>query len=292
MKARVIILSVIVSLFLSNVKALAQISYGGKPWSYSQKYLTTEIDHIQLRSPDVKKLLREAKAEDAHGQPPKIGRFIDVDINMDNAGSWETLEDGRRLWRLQITSKNAQALSLIYEYFDLPKGSQLFIYSPDKIQTIGAFTDQNNKNGGSWSTEMIYGESLILEYISPRPRQIDGIVRNKFTNDAKINIKHVNYVFRYAPDPYREVKNFGSSGDCNVNVNCSEGDDWQDQKKGVARILFNDGSYSYYCTGTLVNNTNEDGTPYFLSAYHCGGDINPVYYDSWIYYFNYESIGC
>ncbi|MEA3447538.1 MAG: T9SS type A sorting domain-containing protein [Bacteroidota bacterium] len=292
MKAHVIILSVIVWLFVCNVEALSQISYGGKPWSYSQKHLKTEIDHIQLRSPDVNKLLQEAITGDAHGQPPKVGRFIDVDINMDNAGSWAMLEDGRRLWRLQITSKNAQALSLIYESFDLPKGSQLYIYSPDKIQTIGAFNHKNNANGGDFATEMIYGESLILEYISPHTKQVEGMPQKNFSNEAEISIKHVNYVFRYAPDPYREVKNFGSSGSCNVNVNCSEGDDWQQQKKGVARILFNDGTYSYYCTGSLVNNTYENGTPYFLSAYHCGGDVNTGYYDSWTYYFNYESSGC
>ncbi|MDA3820928.1 MAG: PKD domain-containing protein [Candidatus Delongbacteria bacterium] len=292
MKTRLIILSAIVSFFLFNAQSLAQMSYGGKPWSYNHKNQVTEIDHIQLRSPDVNKLLQEAKTEDAHGQPPKVGIFIDVNFNMDNAGSWYILKDGRKLWRLQITSKNAQALSLIYDSFDLPKGSQLYIYSPDKIQTIGAFTEKNNADGGYFATEMIYGESLILEYISPRTKQVDGMAQKDFINEATINIKHVNYIFRYAPDPYRKEKDFGSSGDCNVNVNCSEGDDWQEQKKGVARILFNDGSYSYYCTGTLVNNTNEDGTPYFLSAHHCGGDVNTGYYDSWTYDFNYESSDC
>jgi PKD repeat protein len=292
MKILITILTVVALLFLSNSESMAQISYGGTPWTYEHKNPGTEIDHIQLRGPDVNKLIEEAKTEDAFGQPPKVGSFIDVDINMNYAGTWNILPDNRRLWRLQITSKNAQALSLVYESFDLPKGSQLFIYSPDKIQTIGAFTDQNNRDGNVWATEMIYGESLVLEYISPRPRQIDGIATNKFTNDAKIDIKHVNYIFRYANDPFRDIKNFGSSGSCNVNVNCSEGDDWQDQKKGVAKIVFNDGSYSYYCTGSLVNNTNEDGTPYFLSAYHCGGDVSTGYYGSWTYYFNYESSGC
>ena len=35
------------------------------------------------------------------------------------------------------------------------------------------------------------------------------------------------------------------------------------------------------CTGALVNNTAENGTPYFLTANHCLGNPN-----TWVYYFN------
>ncbi|MGM0649692.1 MAG: T9SS type A sorting domain-containing protein [Bacteroidota bacterium] len=292
MKTIYIFLLVVILSFLTGFQVFSQISYGGKPWTYEHKNPDTEIDHIQLRGPDMVQLRKKAIQNEENGLPPVIGKLIDVDINMDNAGSWDILKDGRRLWRLKITSENAQALSLIYEAFDLPHGSRLFIYSPDKVQTLGAYNHKNIASGTYFSTEMIYGESLILEYISPRPRQIDGIANKEFVNKAEINIKHVNYIFRYAPDPYRETKDFGASDPCQVNINCSEGDNWQNQKKGVARILYYDGSYSYYCTGTLVNNTNEDGTPYFLSAYHCGGDVSTSYYSSWNYYFNYESSGC
>jgi hypothetical protein len=34
-------------------------------------------------------------------------------------------------------------------------------------------------------------------------------------------------------------------------------------------MTFNDSRYEYYCTGSLVNNVREDGTPYFLTANHC-----------------------
>ena len=41
------------------------------------------------------------------------------------------------------------------------------------------------------------------------------------------------------------------------------------------------------CTGSLVNNTANDGTPYFLTANHCLGNPN-----TWTYYFNHESSTC
>ena len=36
-----------------------------------------------------------------------------------------------------------------------------------------------------------------------------------------------------------------------------------------------------------MNNTAQDGTPYFLTANHCLGNPN-----SWVYYFNHESSTC
>ena len=77
---------------------------------------------------------------------------------------------------------------------------------------------------------------------------------------------------------------FGNSGACNINVNCPEGADWQIEKKAVALIV--NGGFAA-CTGSLVNNTANDGTPYFLTANHCLGNPN-----TWTYYFNHESSTC
>src|SRR5690606_33774993 len=40
--------------------------------------------------------------------------------------------------------------------------------------------------------------------------------------------------------------------------------------------------------GALINNVNEDGTPYFLTANHCLGNGTTT----WIFYFNYNSPQC
>ncbi|UPT68826.1 MAG: hypothetical protein M0D57_09475 [Sphingobacteriales bacterium JAD_PAG50586_3] len=44
---------------------------------------------------------------------------------------------------------------------------------------------------------------------------------------------------------------------------------------------------SGFCTGSLLNNTLNDGKPYFLSAYHCGTNAN-----NWVFRFNYNSTNC
>jgi PKD repeat protein len=281
---------VLLALTVVHLSASAQIAYGGNPISETKTNLSTDIDHIQLRAPDMELIRNQDIQDEKNGRLQRIGHMIDVNLTMDNAGTWDRLADGRQVWRLQISSDNAQALNLYFSEFDLPKGSQLFVYSPDRLQTIGAFNEKNNRNGGNFAIELIYGESLILEYITPRPRIVDG-KEFQFENLAKIDISRVNYVYRNAPDPFRG-KGFGDSGDCEVNINCSEGNNWQDEKRGVAKIIIDSGAGSYLCSGSLINNTAEDGTPYFLSAFHCRDGIAETHLDSWIFYFNYERSGC
>mgnify|MGYP003311520641 FL=1 len=84
---------------------------------------------------------------------------------------------------------------------------------------------------------------------------------------------------------FNEERGYGDSGSCNNNVNCAVGDDWRDEIRSVAMILTSGGSR--LCTGSLVNNTSQDLSPYFLTANHCLGGNN-----SWIFMFNYESPSC
>ena len=47
------------------------------------------------------------------------------------------------------------------------------------------------------------------------------------------------------------------------------------------------GNGTRWCSGAMVNNVNEDGTPYFLTANHCLGSES-----TWIIMFTYESPTC
>ncbi|MDY0077472.1 MAG: hypothetical protein RBR87_09370 [Bacteroidales bacterium] len=91
----------------------------------------------------------------------------------------------------------------------------------------------------------------------------------------------------------------GSSGDCQVNVNCLEGNGWNNEKKAIALILVNG---NRYCTGSLVNTTANDLRPLFLAADHClGGWANyDIKYDAvtnpnlnhYSFYWHYEHPAC
>jgi PKD repeat protein len=252
----------------------AQISYGGEPFSFKTQ-LSNNIDYRVMSEIDVEMLLAEDAEDEKYGDVAwRFGKDIEVDFDLSNSGTWETLESGDRIWRLEITSYGALSINLIYDDFFMPEGGKFFIYNPQKKHTIGSFTAKNNKPGGSFATVPVGGETSILEYYEPFEVKGEGRISISYVIHAYKNI------FSFGG------KGFGDSGDCNVNVNCPEGAEWNDQKRGVAMIL--NGNNNRICTGSLINNTAEDGIPYFLSARHCGAGVA----ENWIVVFNYESPSC
>jgi len=164
----------------------------------------------------------------------------------------------------------------------LPKGAKLYIYNENYSQILGSFTSENNDKSKLFATEIIFGNTLILEYFEPKSQFKKG----RFT------IERVSSYFKNINN-YKDTDSFGDSDPCQVNINCNpEGNNWQDQKKGVARILVSTPQGQGWCTGTLVNNTNTDCKPYFLTAYHCGNSASASDFNQWIFYFNYEFNGC
>ncbi len=55
--------------------------------------------------------------------------------------------------------------------------------------------------------------------------------------------------------------------DCHLDVTCYL--EWSNSASGVARIYYETSKGSFACSGTLLNNSREDFTPYFLTAAHC-----------------------
>merc|ERR1740117_925083 len=79
---------------------------------------------------------------------------------------------------------------------------------------------------------------------------------------------------------------FGCSGACNVNNICPSGVGWEAESAGVVRLLSAGGGT--LCTGSMINNVEQDGKQLFLSADHCGGGNA----DGWILMFNFDSATC
>jgi V8-like Glu-specific endopeptidase len=97
---------------------------------------------------------------------------------------------------------------------------------------------------------------------------------------------HINQVTHAYRDLLGLMKGLGDSGTCNNNVICPEGDPWRDEIAAVAMITVGG---SGICTGTLINNCANDGTPYFLTANHCTSGSNV---GTWGFRFNWESPTC
>src|SRR5574341_997364 len=138
---RHICLIVIFVVLLTSTSTIAQISSGGEPVSFT-KVARGDVQTITMPMVDVAAYLAEDQKE-GKDVPFRFGAPNDVDYDLNNSGTWETLGDGTRLWRLKIISKGAYSLNLLYDQFWLPKGGKLFLYNSDRSSVIGAFTSSN-----------------------------------------------------------------------------------------------------------------------------------------------------
>lgn len=191
-------------------------------------------------------------------------------------GVWEETNNGWTIWRLALNVENASAVNIYFKDLNLEIDERLFVYNPSKKNLLGAFTELNNdKHIG---TAFLSGDSLIIEFNT-----------TKNTRILPFSISEIGV----SDSPLETNKrNFGNAGSCEVLVNCPEGDDLQNEKRGVARILVKEGSSLFWCSGSLVNNTNRDGKPYLLTAHHCGEDSSEEDLSEWLFFFNYESVDC
>ena len=284
----------LLSLIFFSDSVSAQISHGGKPWTFNtakggpSSFINVEYDEIVLKSPDVEPLIAEDLANASKDLPLRVGVSIDADISMENAGTWTDLPMGARLWTLKVKVPGAKALTLGFEDFYLAEGSKLFFYNENRKQVLGAFTSENNLENRTFAIEQVQGEVVYIEYYEPAYKKSGSAGKTAF------HIFDVGYFYREFTDlkPYKDTQTrVQESEPCEVDINCTPvGDNWQDEKRGVAQITLKSGGGWYVCTGSLINNTNSDGTPYFLTAFHCGEDnTTTAEFNQWIFKFKYEA---
>lgn len=267
-----LVLFVLLFIKISNV--FGQISKGGTPLSIDGK-IPTSIPIQDIPQPDWAKIREEDKGIFANF---RFAVPIDVDLDKEKNGVWTELTNGGRLWQLKIHSKDALGLALSFEDFELPEGCQLFVYSPDYQQVRGAYDASNNTISHLFLTPFIKGQDVVVEYFEPK-------------NIRKTKSFKIKKVYHAYPTGQLGTADFGESFPCEININCPQGAAVQTEKRGVVRILMVVQGGMGWCTGSMINNTKMDGTPYVLSAFHCDDGYTPIH-ELWTFYFNYESPDC
>ncbi len=84
---------------------------------------------------------------------------------------------------------------------------------------------------------------------------------------------------------------FGTALACHPNTACKQDSLLQLIAASTVRIRLVMEEGIGWCTGSFVNNTRNDKTPYLLTAFHCQYDFTPLY-DMWRFDFDYQSPTC
>lgn len=199
-----------------------------------------------------------------------------VDLSPEFNGGWvetETMD----IWRVHIISPDALSLGVLFSEYELSEGVRIFLYDESGKHIKGAFTHKNNKDFGSLFVSHIPGEQVIIEM------QVD----KETTDYGKLRIGSVSHaVIPLFGTKKQTNSGLGESQDCEIDINCEEGEEWQTIKKSVCLIT----TPRLYCTGILVNNTSYNGKPYVLTAEHC---LNADYYaNNSTFTFRFENSAC
>lgn len=277
------------SLLIAPIATWGQISFGGTPALLSNQdnllrngYSHCTAIHLQPlhNSDDL-----QAKNQWAGG-PLIVGQVLPVKINFSDKASVYNDDKGGKIYQLLLTAKEAQGLSISFSRFVLPNGGKLYIYNPDTKEVLGAFTQESSASQEHFATAPIVGDKLLIQYEAPTG-----------SDAPELFIDHLGYIFQPMSSRVLPAKLPGLDGSslCEVNVNCSEGNSVRKQQDAIVHIYCKAGDLYSYCSGTLLNNTAEDFTPYIITAAHCGGLNSPLPdtdYSQWVFTFHYEKPQC
>lgn len=265
-----------ISFLFTVFYAIAQISHGGRPVAFEMADQLAPVPFQEINVSNLEELRAEDAINDQYKDIPyRFGANVEVNWGME-LGVWQEAQDGSRLWRMGVSSPGAVSINITFKTFNLPEGAKLFVYDADKTHFIGSFTHKNMQPHGGLALSLIESDRIVIEYHEPEGVAGQGV----------LELETITHGYRDVVKKFKEARGpFGNSGNCNINVNCPEGMGWEDQIRSVAVIVVNNNGI---CTGSLVNNTANDGTPYFLTANHClGGSVA-----NWVFYFNHESPNC
>ena len=241
---------------------IAQVTNEGIPlsWDLENKKNTNAIE---MQAIDFVQLAEEDKLNDLNkGAAYRFGYEFETNFGLDNAGVWDNLPNGDRIWRINFTSQGANTLNFIFDQYWLPIGAKVYLYSDDRQTMIGAYTNVMNHPEEKLGTWLVDGDNIWIEYYEPA----------NVIGQGKLNIGTVVHGYRSVTKASLLNKGLNDSGDCNLDVDCTIGADFDPKKDLLKHAVANIASGGFVCTGTLLNNTANDKAPYFIFANHCTFD--------------------
>ena len=204
-------------------------------------------------------------------------------------GTWTSLADGRRLWRVEMQSDGAAGMRVEFSNFSVGEG-KVWVHSSATVD--GPYTGRGPYGNGEFWSGTVEGESAVIEYESPAGAASGA-------NPANAPPFHAHRIAHEAFNPSAPIafttppaQIVDPAAVCNQDVNCYS--DWLTAKKSVAQIQFEETSGpeqgTFLCSGSLVATRDNSFDPYLLTAGHCIHDESAA--RSLETFWAYESAGC
>ena len=283
----------------SSLDGQAQIGKGGFPLSFKQStYLASSGDKLVFENAKFAELLKNPN--ESNTERYEVGWGVAANVNLLEKGNWTYLENGRRLFTVKVSVPNAKALGLYFKQFHLPKGVDMFLYSENKRQVLGAFSENNNTETGVFSTQALVGDVATLELNVEQDIDISKIKLDlDFIGAYYRGVEQEMALYSTGDVPLLFDPPIGATASCHINAMCPDAEAGDKGRKATLRIVI---AYAAnqpmgFCSGTLINNTGntaENCKALFLTASHCDGnnEMTDAGFQYWQFRFNYQLDGC
>lgn len=245
-----------------SILALSLSSYAALDLNQINTTKFSDVNILKVHDQDVE--------NEKLGNAPRFAleRKVSVDLF---AGQW-VKENGKFVSRQRVSAQNAVSLNFAFIY-KMTKNSVVKIYSTDFAESIRDLTYQDNNVDNEFWTPIIEANDVIIELSVP--------AEEMNPSDVYLKLFQINQGYRTF------AQSTEKSGSCNVDVACSEAHGWENEVGSVA-VISTGGST--FCTGFMVNNTENDGAPFFMTANHC--QITNSNASSLVAYWNYQTTKC
>ncbi len=271
---------------LADHRIAAPEKIESRPWS---ERLGLDLDaerdfvgQVMLPPVDVDRLRQEDAERDPWDKVLRWGVGRDIQVHMTD-GRWHDLPGIGRLWVVDVIAAEALAMRVQFSDMNLPEGATLHAYSvADNRKVAGPYGGTGLFENGEFWGPTLYGDQTRIELFVPQQADMQFAAGNEF-----FRIGRIQHMYR---DPVQEAFQDGEdrgAGPCHNDASCYPA--WADVVSASAGVGWV-GTNSLWCSGTMLNCTANDQTPYWLTANHClssAGDANSAEI-----YWLYQRNGC
>lgn len=215
------------------------------------------------------------------------GRNVEAAKSVSAMGAlwqWRKTPAGGLVAAVSFSAEGAYGLRLGVLVQQLPGSAVVRVYTqaaPGRVfeisgQEILQLIERNQAAGDRseaartwWTPDTGAGEATLEVELPP------GVAAGAL----QISVPQLSHIFanlavpteqEYQAQVQQNTKAIGDADACNLDATCYS--DGASERNAVARMVFVKGASAYLCTGTLLNDGNSSGKPYFLSANHCISD--------------------
>jgi len=209
--------------------------------------------------------------EDCGEEPQalRVGMTLQVHAELElGAVRWGAVKrspEGGRVWSAAVTSAGALGVRLHFDNFRLPENSELYLFN-EAGAVAGPYTKAGPLGTGEFWSHMVRGDVVYLQLRQYGPEGPEK-ARGRLFNLVDVGHVATGFGSRRAGAFTKEFCGFNAP--CVENAMCESDPAVTAAQYAVAHMMFVKRPYIYICSGGLLNNTSEDGTPYFLTANHC-----------------------